>query len=658
MANYATLKAAIADAIKENGNKEITGNLLQQQLLAMVNSLGVGYQYVGIATPETNPGTPDQNVFYIASTAGTYANFSGLVLNDGEIAILKYNGAWSKESTGAVSNESFSQLEQETIEIHNKVFGISLTQPTTRFHGYISLTGVIMTGANYSVFVDVSTLNGYHITQQGATPGNQYAFLKSKTETQCEFVDGTTRVDAQLNNTLIPDGAKLLYILIGTNITDPIPLLAIVDGEEKSLCESINDLETELENKQDVITIDAPTTKTLTQNSQIFTHESGYYPNSGGEKTALSGYDWYQFVAPNDLDLWFIGRTSGDVILAIYNNGQATTGNFVSPRRRSDGSTETMPTESNKLHITAGQLVVISAEKINSLTNPGGFSFGAYIAEKKFVEGIHLSQTQIDDVNGQNNILVEQTTDSYNITINGYVVNLWHYVNSTRNANCWTIYNVTKDGSIVLPTGTDVVGVLKEIGQDNFMGGYAHGNEQIVDFHIFADGKTLDGNTLCGVVDVFMYSHLYRVSNSAENIIDRYTHIQFKDNNIIVETTFKCLVDNFNLDISYNGGMWAWRNDMATFAVCNIGALVGSGSTGQSLFGLKHELISASALLPTGLVTSENVLGFEQTKYKGEAFFYGNEGATARMKIYYSTDNNSVWNVGHLNVGIAKYTLK
>lgn len=116
MANYATLKAAIAAVIKENGNDEITGNLLQQSLLAMVDSLGVGYQYVGIATPVTIPGTPDQNVFYIASTVGTYTNFGGLVLADGEIAILKYNGAWSKESTGAASLEKVNQLGQETRE--------------------------------------------------------------------------------------------------------------------------------------------------------------------------------------------------------------------------------------------------------------------------------------------------------------------------------------------------------------------------------------------------------------------------------------------------------------------------------------------------------------------------------------------------------------
>lgn len=117
MSNYASLKSAIQQVIKTNGNNEITGALLQQSLLSMINSLGVGYQFVGIATPSTNPGTPDQNMFYLASTAGTYTNFGGLVLADGEIAILKYNGAWSKDSTGAATQESVNQLGQEIQDI-------------------------------------------------------------------------------------------------------------------------------------------------------------------------------------------------------------------------------------------------------------------------------------------------------------------------------------------------------------------------------------------------------------------------------------------------------------------------------------------------------------------------------------------------------------
>lgn len=109
MANYSILKAAIQAVIKQNGNNEITGALLQAQLLSMINSLGANYQFAGIATPAANPGTPDQNVFYLASTAGTYANFGGLVLADGEVAVLKYNGSWSKDLTGVAQASSIRQ---------------------------------------------------------------------------------------------------------------------------------------------------------------------------------------------------------------------------------------------------------------------------------------------------------------------------------------------------------------------------------------------------------------------------------------------------------------------------------------------------------------------------------------------------------------------
>lgn len=110
MANYNTLKEAIQAVIKTNGNEEITGSILQQSLLAMINSLGAGYQYAGVATPETSPGTPDYNVVYLASEAGTYTNFGGIVVADGEVALLTYDGTWSKEVTGAASAEAVETM--------------------------------------------------------------------------------------------------------------------------------------------------------------------------------------------------------------------------------------------------------------------------------------------------------------------------------------------------------------------------------------------------------------------------------------------------------------------------------------------------------------------------------------------------------------------
>ena len=63
MANYNNIKATIDANIKTNNNQEITGSVLQSVLNQIVNALGIGYQFAGIATPSTNPGTPDQKVF-------------------------------------------------------------------------------------------------------------------------------------------------------------------------------------------------------------------------------------------------------------------------------------------------------------------------------------------------------------------------------------------------------------------------------------------------------------------------------------------------------------------------------------------------------------------------------------------------------------------
>ncbi len=97
MANYETLKSAIQQVVKTNNNNEITGALLQQTLLAIINSLGAGYQFMGVATPETNPGTPDYNIAYIAGN-GTYPNFNNTTINNALLGILKFNGQWVVET--------------------------------------------------------------------------------------------------------------------------------------------------------------------------------------------------------------------------------------------------------------------------------------------------------------------------------------------------------------------------------------------------------------------------------------------------------------------------------------------------------------------------------------------------------------------------------
>ena len=100
MGNYEQLKQAVSDVIKTNENREITGGIMQNTLLSIISTIGNNATFAGIARPTTNPGTPDQNVFWIAPYVGIYPNFGGLeVYNEVSIFINK-NGNWGKILSG------------------------------------------------------------------------------------------------------------------------------------------------------------------------------------------------------------------------------------------------------------------------------------------------------------------------------------------------------------------------------------------------------------------------------------------------------------------------------------------------------------------------------------------------------------------------------
>lgn len=118
MSNYSILKSHINSAIYQNDTQDISGTDMNSILKEIVESFGAGYLYMGVATPSTAPGTPDQNVFYIAGTEGTYTNFGGITVAN-EVAVLKYNGAWSKQNTGI----KFVSVSQNTLSIGSEEVG-------------------------------------------------------------------------------------------------------------------------------------------------------------------------------------------------------------------------------------------------------------------------------------------------------------------------------------------------------------------------------------------------------------------------------------------------------------------------------------------------------------------------------------------------------
>ena len=119
MSNYNSLKTTIDANIKQNGNQEITGQILNSVLNQMVTTLGAGYQFAGVATTATNPGSPDAKVFYIANGKGKYEKFGGLEVTEDEVVVLYWDSAWHKVATGIASQEKLTELGRKTSGISN-----------------------------------------------------------------------------------------------------------------------------------------------------------------------------------------------------------------------------------------------------------------------------------------------------------------------------------------------------------------------------------------------------------------------------------------------------------------------------------------------------------------------------------------------------------
>ena len=261
MANYSSLLAAVNAAITANGTGAITGPVLNTVLQQMVVSLGAGYQYMGVATPSTNPGTPDQKVFYIATQPGTYTNFGFQVVNNGEVCVLKYDTAWHKEVTGAATAEQVSQLGQYCYnKIGNPDILIDL-DPFEKRNGLIN-EGVwaLLNNSSYKhIFIPVTGGQKYRFV--AATPYNriEYAFLISTTEAEgeapdfCEGYSDVVTIQALQYDVLIPDDCNYLYVYAQGGSVITLPTSCTLLASDGPIQKEIDDINSDISSLNNAI---------------------------------------------------------------------------------------------------------------------------------------------------------------------------------------------------------------------------------------------------------------------------------------------------------------------------------------------------------------------------------------------------------------------
>lgn len=221
MGNYEQLKQAVSDIIKKNGNQEITGAILQSALLSIISILGENSTFAGIAVPETNPGTPEQNVFYIASQPGNYSNFGSIKLVDQVLILTNKNGYWVKFDTGITTAAKVTELEERS---NADSAYIKLTR------GYIGvdMPYMIEVGRKYKLTYngDISNYrsnNIYGYTSEGVK--EQITSLPSSKSQVFSTQKDYQRIRIGFNDVI--DRTKAIYVLI-----EDVTELESLDAEE------------------------------------------------------------------------------------------------------------------------------------------------------------------------------------------------------------------------------------------------------------------------------------------------------------------------------------------------------------------------------------------------------------------------------------------
>ena len=176
--NYTNLKDLINNPTQyglpawDNDAKQIEGTTIQQYLLTIINSLTVGYQFMGVASENTSGGTPDQNVFYLAG-AGTYNGFGSnpITIDAGYIGIIRWNGAWNSDTIKIADVVSVSlniQTGHTDINIGGNSYPVASIEEVNQLYQQINGATINNSTNNYTPF-HLSSGKTYRVTNLSDT---------------------------------------------------------------------------------------------------------------------------------------------------------------------------------------------------------------------------------------------------------------------------------------------------------------------------------------------------------------------------------------------------------------------------------------------------------------------------------------------------------
>ncbi len=113
--NYSNLMEAVNARIKANGRREITGDILNDVLRAMVVELGAGYQLGGTIRPGDKPKDEDLRVAYLAVEPGMYLYAGGFEVT--ELSLITYGAEWYMYPLGVPFGSQIAEDIAAAVEV-------------------------------------------------------------------------------------------------------------------------------------------------------------------------------------------------------------------------------------------------------------------------------------------------------------------------------------------------------------------------------------------------------------------------------------------------------------------------------------------------------------------------------------------------------------
>lgn len=113
--NYSNLMDAVNARIKANGRREITGDVLNDVLRAMVVELGAGYQLGGTIRPGDKPKDEDLRVAYLAVEPGMYLYAGGFEVT--ELSLITYGAEWYMYPLGVPFGSQIAEDIAAAVEV-------------------------------------------------------------------------------------------------------------------------------------------------------------------------------------------------------------------------------------------------------------------------------------------------------------------------------------------------------------------------------------------------------------------------------------------------------------------------------------------------------------------------------------------------------------